>query len=29
MSEAVCHSEEGRQLVLFEVGRREVTVAFD
>ena len=29
MCDAVCHGEEGRQLVLFEVGRREVTVAFD
>jgi hypothetical protein len=29
MSEAVCQVDEGQQLVLFEVGRREVTVAFD
>ncbi len=29
MAETACVGAEGRQLVLFEVGRREVTVAFD
>jgi len=29
MQETECHGDDGRQLVLFEVDRREVTVAFD